>query len=227
MTDDTQAEQTLGSENPEAAKEETAKEQVAKTFTQEELDQKIKDRLDRERKKYANYADLEAKAKRLEELEKAKLSDEEKAAKRVAELEEKAAELDKVIKEKELRDLKRSKIEQAIADGKMELPKGKTIDSLVKRCFGTSEEEIDSDVEELISFFPKAEPPKGQGMGTQTSEKPATAKTIDEELVALRQSLVTPPAGLDAVGLRNYKEQVAKKIIALNNRKMMESLRSG
>lgn len=224
--DDTQAEQTLGSENPEAAKEETAKEQ-AKTFTEDDLNRIVKERLDRERKKYADYADLKAAKTRLDELEKAKLSDEEKAAKRVKELEEKAAELDRVIQEKELRDLKRSKIEQAIADGKMEMPKGKTIDSLVKRCFGTSEDEIDSDVEELIGFFPKAAPPKGQGMGTQTSEKPAAAKTIDEEIGALRQSLVTPPTGLDAVGIRNYKEQVAKKIIALNNRKMMESLRSG
>jgi hypothetical protein len=226
MTDEIPAEQTLGSLNPEVEKD-TAKEQVAKTFTQEELDQKIKDRLDRERKKYANYSDLEAKAKKLEEIEAAKLNDEEKAAKRLKELEDKIAEKEKELAERTLRDLKRSKIEQAIADGKMEMPKGKTVDSLVKRCFGTSEEEIDSDVEELISFFPKAEPPKGQGIGTQVDTSTTKQnKTLDDEIAELKMALASPPIGLNSTDLRNYKEQTAKRLLALNNRKMMNFSRS-
>ena len=226
MTDEIPAEQTLGSLNPEVEKD-TVKEQVAKTFTQEELDQKIKDRLDRERKKYANYSDLEAKAKKLEEIEAAKLNDEEKAAKRLKELEDKIAEKERELEERALRDLKRSKIEQAIADGKMEMPKGKTVDSLVKRCFGTSEEEIDSDVEELIGFFPKAEPPKGQGIGTQVDTGSTKQnKTLDDEIAELKMALASPPIGLSVVDLRNYKEQTAKRLLALNNRKMMNFSRS-
>ena len=225
MTDEIPAEQTLGSLNPEVEKD-TVKEQVAKTFTQEELDQKIKERLDRERKKYANYSELEAKAKRLEEIEAAKLNDEEKAAKRLKELEDKIAEKERELEERALRDLKRSKIEQAIADGKMEMPKGKTIDSLVKRCLGTSEEEIDSDVEELISFFPKAEPRKNQGTGTQVDTGPKPSKTLDDEIAELKMALASPPIGLSGVDLRNYKEQTAKRLLALNNRKMMNFSRS-
>jgi flagellar biosynthesis GTPase FlhF len=225
MTDEIPAEQTLGSLNPEVEKD-TVKEQVAKTFTQEELDQKIKDRLDRERKKYANYSDLEAKAKKLEEIEAAKLNDEEKAAKRLKELEDKIAEKERELEERALRDLKRSKIEQAIADGKMEMPKGKTVDSLVKRCFGTSEEEIDSDVEELIGFFPKAEPRKNQGTGTQVDTGPKPSKTLDDEIADLKAALASPPIGLSVVDLRNYKEQTAKRLLALNNRKMMNFSRS-
>lgn len=226
MTDEIPAEQTLGSLNPEVEKD-TVKEQVAKTFTQEELDQKIKERLDRERKKYANYSDLVAKAKRLEEIEAAKLNDEEKAAKRLKELEDKIAEKERELEERALRDLKRSKIEQAIADGKMEMPKGKTIDSLVKRCLGTSEEEIDSDVEELIGFFPKAEPPKGQGIGTQVDTSTTKQnKTLDDEIAELKMALASPPIGLNSTDLRNYKEQTAKRLLALNNRKMMNFSRS-
>lgn len=226
MTDEIPAEQTLGSLNPEVEKD-TVKEQVAKTFTQEELDQKIKERLDRERKKYANYSDLVAKAKRLEEIEAAKLNDEEKAAKRLKELEDKIAEKERELEERALRDLKRSKIEQAIADGKMEMPKGKTIDSLVKRCLGTSEEEIDSDVEELIGFFPKAEPPKGQGIGTQVDTGSTKQnKTLDDEIAELKMALASPPIGLNSTDLRNYKEQTAKRLLALNNRKMMNFSRS-
>lgn len=226
MTDEIPAEQTLGSLNPEVEKD-TVKEQVAKTFTQEELDQKIKERLDRERKKYANYSDLVAKAKRLEEIEAAKLNDEEKAAKRLKELEDKIAEKERELEERALRDLKRSKIEQAIADGKMEMPKGKTIDSLVKRCLGTSEEEIDSDVEELIGFFPKAEPPKGQGIGTQVDTSTTKQnKTLDDEIAELKMALASPPIGLSSTDLRNYKEQTAKRLLALNNRKMMNFSRS-
>lgn len=225
MTDEIPAEQTLGSLNPEVEKD-TVKEQVAKTFTQEELDQKIKERLDRERKKYANYSDLVAKAKRLEEIEAAKLNDEEKAAKRLKELEDKIAEKERELEERALRDLKRSKIEQAIADGKMEMPKGKTIDSLVKRCLGTSEEEIDSDVEELIGFFPKAEPRKNQGTGTQVDTGPKPSKTLDDEIAELKMALASPPIGLSGVDLRNYKEQTAKRLLALNNRKMMNFSRS-
>jgi hypothetical protein len=89
MANENTAEQTPGSLNPEVAKEETAKEQAPKTFTQDDLDKIVKDRIERERKKYADYSDLKSKATKLDELEKAKLSDEEKAAKRLKELEDK------------------------------------------------------------------------------------------------------------------------------------------
>jgi hypothetical protein len=109
----------------------------------------------------------------------------------------------------------------------MEMPKGKTVDSLVKRCFGTSEEEIDSDVEELISFFPKAEPPKGQGIGTQVDTSTTKQnKTLDDEIAELKMALASPPIGLNSTDLRNYKEQTAKRLLALNNRKMMNFSRS-
>lgn len=183
MVDDTQKEQTPGSENPEAGKTETettAKEQAAKTFSEEDLNRIIKERLDRERKKYSDYNDLKEAKKQLDEIQKAKLNDEERAARRVKELEEKAAELERDIKAKDFHNLKRSKLEQAIADGKIELPKGRTIDSLVKRMIGETEEDLDSDIEDLAGLFPKSKSLSGP---SQTVSQPAQVpKSVKEEI---------------------------------------------
>jgi len=50
-----------------------------KTFTQADLDRIVQDRVARERKKYADYDDLLAKASQLDEIEQAKLSEIERA----------------------------------------------------------------------------------------------------------------------------------------------------
>ncbi len=201
---------------PEEKKEETSsKSEVTRLLKKQAAELTVK------------YKPFEEKARNFEEAENAELKDDERAAKRLKDLEDKIAEKERELEERALRDLKRSKIEQAIADGKMEMPKGKTVDSLVKRCFGTSEEEIDSDVEELIGFFPKAEPPKGQGIGTQVDTGSTKQnKTLDDEIAELKIALASPPIGLSSTDLRNYKEQMAKRLLALNNRKMMNFSRS-
>lgn len=51
-------------------------------FTQADLDAKITERLNRERAKFADYGDLQAKAARLEEIETANASELEKAVKK-------------------------------------------------------------------------------------------------------------------------------------------------
>jgi hypothetical protein len=162
-----------------------------KTFTQSELDAIVKDRLDRERKKYSDYSDLKAKAQKFQESEDAKLKEDEKLAKKLKELNDKIEEKEKELAARTLRDLKRSKIEQAIADGKMVLPKGKTVDSLVARSIATSEEEIDTDIADLIGYFPPPEPktePEKKALGTQTKVGDATKP----------QSLLEKKAEIDA-----------------------------
>lgn len=51
-----------------------------KTFTQAELDAKIADRLSRERKKFADYDEVKAKAAEFEQLKQAQMSDLERTA---------------------------------------------------------------------------------------------------------------------------------------------------
>lgn len=65
--------QTQG-ENAEEAKE--------RTFTQAEVEETIKERLARERKKYADYAALKAKAEKFDQAEEAAKSDLQKATER-------------------------------------------------------------------------------------------------------------------------------------------------
>ena len=59
-----------------------------KTFTQEDLDRFFKDRLKRERDKYADYADLKAAAAKLTEIEEANKTELEKATEKLAALQE-------------------------------------------------------------------------------------------------------------------------------------------
>ena len=59
----------------------------AKTFTQEELNSIVADRLERERKKFEGYEDFKAKASRLDELEAASKTELQKATERAEKLE--------------------------------------------------------------------------------------------------------------------------------------------
>lgn len=57
----------------------------AKTFTQEELDRIVGERIGRERQKYSDYDELKTAAERLRELEERDQTEAQKAAKRVEE----------------------------------------------------------------------------------------------------------------------------------------------
>lgn len=65
----------------------------ARTFSQDDLDRIVKDRLARQKSQFADYEDLKAKAARLDEVEAANLSELEKAQKAAADA---AAELDRI-----------------------------------------------------------------------------------------------------------------------------------
>lgn len=79
-----------------------------KTFTQAELDQIVKDRVNRERAKYEGFEDLKLKAQKYDEQEEANKSELQKAQERTAELEEK---LKKKEHEENIRNIK-----QKVAD---------------------------------------------------------------------------------------------------------------
>ena len=63
------------------------KEEVTKTFTQEELEKIIADRLERERRKYKDYDELKKIADEYKKMKEAQMSEEEKLQSRLAELE--------------------------------------------------------------------------------------------------------------------------------------------
>lgn len=74
--------------------EQTADESFKAPASQEELDRIIQGRLDRERKRFADYDELRAKAAKLAEIEEANKTEAEKTAERLAAAEKRAAELE-------------------------------------------------------------------------------------------------------------------------------------
>lgn len=84
---------------------ETVNQEVAteKTFTQEEVNSIVGERLKRESAKYADYDDLKAKASKFDELEEANKSELQKMTEKNTAL---SAELEAIKKANEIRDMK-------------------------------------------------------------------------------------------------------------------------
>ena len=80
-----------------------ATETAGKTFTQDEVNAIVTDRLTRDRAKYADYEDLKAKAEKLDQIEEANKTELQKANERAAGLQ---SELDKLKNENAVRDLR-------------------------------------------------------------------------------------------------------------------------
>ena len=94
----------MGNETVNQETQSVANEQ--KTFTQEEVNSIVADRLNRDRQKYADYETLKEKASKFDELQEANKSELEKANERANKLEEELAGMKKA---NEVRDI-RSKI---------------------------------------------------------------------------------------------------------------------
>ena len=81
----------------------TPSEEPERTFTQSEMDAIIGDRIGRERKKYADYEELKAKAEKYDQAEEASKSELQKATERADALQKK---IDEMLKADEARKLK-------------------------------------------------------------------------------------------------------------------------
>lgn len=110
--------ETVNQEKQATTNEET------KTFTQQEMDAIIADRLKRERAKYEGFEDFKAKAMKFDELEEANKSELDKAHERVSTLE---TELNAMKKAEEVRQI-REKVakEMSIPAQSMSLITGET-----------------------------------------------------------------------------------------------------
>lgn len=82
---------------------EAPKADEARTYTQAEIDQIVEDRLYRERKKYADYEDLKAKAEKFDAVEEAQKSELQKATERAESLQ---AKVDQMEKAEEIRTIR-------------------------------------------------------------------------------------------------------------------------
>ena len=80
-----------------------AAEQETRTFTQDELNAIVNDRLGRERAKYSDYDAMKAKAAKFDELEEANKTELQKASEKVSALQD---ELNSLKKANEIRDIR-------------------------------------------------------------------------------------------------------------------------
>lgn len=135
----------------------------SKTFTQEELERILAERLKREREKYKDYDELKKAAEELKKLKEAQMSETEKLQARLAEYERQLFEKELALQEARLESLKLKVLDE------MGLPK-----AWASRIFGTTEEEIRQDAEELKKLLGTA----GKTVGSGTNP-PAGAGVVN------------------------------------------------
>ncbi|CEP67875.1 Protein of unknown function DUF4355 [Moorella glycerini] len=162
--------------------------QPGKTFTQEELDRIIADRLSREREKYKDYNDLKKAAEELKKIKEAQMSEAEKLQARLAELERSLAEKDREAAEAKLEVMKLRILEE------VGLPK-----AWADRIFGTNEEELRADAKNLAKLLGEAGKTRG-GIGSGSNpgaggapDPVEAAKKLAEE----RNKKQAPQVGYD------------------------------
>lgn len=130
-----------------------------RTFSQEELDAIVADRLSRAKSKYADYADLQKKAKLYDELEQKNKSELEKANDKNSKLEK---ELERLKKTNEIRDIHE----------KVAKEKGVPASLLS----GADEETCKKQADEILAF---AKPKQYQGVGGHRSKTPPAGSAGD------------------------------------------------
>lgn len=192
----------------EAEVKEPIIETPAKTFSEDDINRIVKERLDRERKKYADYNDLKQAKAKLDEIEMANKSKEEQALAKLQALEAKIAESQKAVQAAELKEKKRAALESA----KLGIPKDVTVSELLDMIPGETEEAIDSAITRLKKLFPAS---KAQGVGTQSAEIPVPAvKSIPQQLAELGAQLK------DRTLDNRSREELARQMLRLTNRQM-------
>lgn len=160
-----------------------------KTFTQAELDAIIADRLKREREKYKDYAEFKKMAEEYQKLKEAQMSETEKLQAKLAEYERQLLEKEREAAEARLESLKLKVLDE------MGLPK-----AWANRIFGTTEEEIRQDAEELKRLLGAANKPVGGGTNpanasnrpqvfTREQIKKMTPEEIDANWTAIMKQM--------------------------------------
>ncbi len=146
--------------NETQATEET----TPKTFTQEEVNKIISERLSKEKSKYEGYAELKAKAEKFDAQEEANKSELQKAQEKTAKLE---AEL-KAIKVKAEKDAMLSKISEETG-----VP--------IKLLDGENEEAIREKAQAILDFAkPKGYPNLADGGENSKVGKPTNAQLFED-----------------------------------------------
>lgn len=183
--------------NEETTSDETGKETEVKTFTQEELDRIVADRIARERKKldkFADYDDLKAKAaeyeRQLEEKRLAELSEKERVEEIAKKAQEEKSELELKLAEYQAQ-VEREKITNAFITAATSANIAYIDDALRLADLSTVKVEdgkvigIESVVEALVQnkpFLVKQAQVQPKTIGEPTNTQQDEVKTIEQQL---------------------------------------------
>lgn len=132
------AEGTPADAGENASEDKGGKPEYTPPASQAELDRIVAERLKREREKYADYPELQKKAKQLDEITEAQKTEAEKAAEERAKLERENAEL------------KVANLRAEVAEAKSDPAKGLVIPASL--LTGSTREEIEASADQLIKF---------------------------------------------------------------------------
>ena len=142
-----------------------------KTFTQADIDRLVKERLDRERKKYADYDDLKKAREELEKIRQGEMSEVEKLK----------AEHEKILAEKTELEARALALETGRLKEKLLSAAGLPLE-LADRLKGANEDEIKADLEEVKKLFKPTSIGGPSNPGTQKEESDeARGKRMAEE----------------------------------------------
>jgi hypothetical protein len=149
-----------------------------------------KERLEREKKKYADYDTLKERSEKLKEFENKDLTDVQKLQK---EHEKATLQVSDLTKELTGIRLENAKLKALVKAG----VQPEQLDGLLKRVAGTTEEEIFSDVEELktLGWIGKQPTPESKptGLGTQTKTgEPTKKSTLKDRMAEINIKMSDP-----------------------------------
>lgn len=213
MPDETQAAtSTATTDGKEAQQQTTTAKPETKTLTQAEIDAIVEDRLkrDRESREDKLAKELGMSLKDAKALIAARKAAEAKEKTDLEKALEKATEFEKALKDRDLRDLKRAKVEGMIAEKKIKLPDGVSITDVLEMVSGQDEDGITKSVEKLPKFFPFN---ATMGGGTNPANGGGKVPTIDEQIKAL-----------EAAALKTGRPEDWAKVNALKFQKQMSAM---
>lgn len=128
----------------------------ANTFTQEQVDKIVEQRLARERQKFADYDDMKAKAGQFDQLEESKKTSEQKLLERIEAAEKRAADSEKAVEAAKV-DALRARV----------AANRNLTDAQAARLQGTTLEELEADATEVFGEPPSTEEPPKPGIVRQ------------------------------------------------------------
>lgn len=158
--------ESTNNQNQNISTTNTAASAGEKTFTQADVDRVVADRLERERKKYAEFDNYKKAKEELDALKEGQKTELEKAQTAQSKAEAKAAELEAKIKTLELNALKSKLASEA------GLPA-----ELSDRIRGDDETAIKADIEVLKKVIPQ-KPAGGSGMPPSSAKTPSDLQAL-------------------------------------------------